>query len=295
MPVKFKKGIDLQNQRGINAADPTGATDVANKQYVDNLVSGLSNKRTARLATTANVNLASALANGQSLDGKSIVTGDRIFVKNQTTASENGIYIAPASGAATRSTDFDAGSEIPGAFIIVNEGTVNGDTMWLETTDGPITVGSTALSFTPITMGVTYTADGNGIELGGTTFTIELDGTTLTKSAAGIRIGSGAAGAGLTEASGVLAVGQGTGMSVAADTVGIDTSVVARKFAADCVATTNPQTFTHGLGTDIQVEVWESTEKVFPDVTKAATSGGQVTVDWGGAPTSAQYRVVVLG
>lgn len=295
MGVKFKKGIDLQNQRGTNAADPSSATDIATKQYVDNLVAGLSNKRTARVATTANVNLATGLAAGQSIDGKVLATGDRVFVKNQTLPAENGIYVAPAAGAASRATDMDTGSEIPGALIIVSEGTVNGDTMWLETTDGPITVGTTALAFTQFAVGVTYTADGNGIELSSTTFSLELDGTTLSKSATGLRIGSGAAGAGLVEATGVLAVGAGTGISVAADSVAVDTAVVARKFAADCAATTNPQTFTHALGTDIAVEVWEGTERVFPDVTKSATSGGQVTVDWGSAPTAAQYRVVVIG
>jgi hypothetical protein len=290
---KFQTGIDLNNKRGVNFADPSALTDAATKQYVDNLVSGLSNKRTARLKTTGNVAVASGLANGSTIDGKTVVTGDRIFLANQTTASENGIYVAPVSGAASRATDFDTGTEIPGALIIVSEGTVNGDTMWLETTDGPITVGTTSLAFTPISLGVTYTADGQGIELSSTQFSIELDGTTLQKSASGIRIGSGAAGAGLVEASGVLAVGAGTGVSVAADTVGIDTAVVVRKFAAACVATTNPQTFAHGFGhADVDVTVKEGTSIVYPDVTVDASN---ITVDWGGAPTVGQYRVIARG
>jgi hypothetical protein len=64
-----------------------------------------------------------------------------------------------------------------------------------------------------------------------------------------------------------------------------------RKFAADCVVTTNPQTFNHGLGSnDVTVAVWESNALVYPDISKGA---GTVIVDWGSAPTAAQYRVVV--
>jgi phage-related tail fiber protein len=293
---KFPTGINLSNHEATNAADPTAATSLATKQYVDNMLAGLANKRYARLKTTANVALATGgIANGVTIDGKVVATGDRIFAGSQTTGSENGIYIAPASGAATRATDFDAGTEIPGALITVSEGTVNGDTMWMETTDGPITIGTTSLAFQQFSVGVTYTADGQGITLSSNQFSLALDGTTLSKSASGLRIGSGAAGAGLVEATGVLAVGAGTGISVAADTVGVDTAVIPRKFAADCVVTTNPQSFNHALGTDVDVEVWEGNNQVFPDVTKSATSGGTVTVDWGGAPTVGQYRVVVRG
>lgn len=291
---KFHSGIDLKNQRGINAADPSSATDLANKQYVDNLLAGMSNKKVVRVKTTGNVNLATALASGQSIDGKTLATGDRVFVGSQSTGADNGIYVAPSSGAASRASDFDAGAEIPGAFIIVNEGTVNGDTMWLETTDGPITVGTTSLAFSQVGVGgATYTADGQGIELTSTTFGLELDGTTLSKSASGLRIGSGAAGAGLTEATGVLAVGSGTGISVAADAISVDAAVVTKKYAADCVVTTNPQTFTHGLGTDdVSVTVWEGTERINPGITKGS---GTVIIDFGGAPTAGQYRVVVHG
>ena len=294
MAVKFKKGVDLQNQRGVNVADPTGATDAANKQYVDNLISGLSYKNEVRAATTANGTLTTAYANGQSIDGVTLATGDRILLKDQTTQTENGIYTVNAAGAPTRATDADSTAELNNATVYVTSGTVNNGREYTQTTQNP-TIGTNNIVFVQKTSGLTYTADGSGIELSGQQFSIELDGTTLSKSASGIRIGSGAAGAGLVEATGVLAVGAGTGITVAADAVSVDTAVVVRKYAADCAATTNPQTFTHGLGSDITCDVWEGTERVFPDVTKAATSGGQITVDWGSAPTAAQYRVVVHG
>jgi hypothetical protein len=303
MAVKFKKGIDLQNQKGINAADPTAGTDVANKQYVDAVARGLDWKYEVVAASTANVTLASP---GTTLDGVTLSTGmqtipgignvTRVLLKDQTTASENGVYDWNGGAAAlTRSVDSDSGQELSGSTYSVQKGTVNADRVYRVTTDDTITLGTTPVAFAQVGAGTSYTADGNALKLAGTVFSVSLDGTTLSQSASGLRIGSGAAGAGLVEATGVLAVGAGTGITVAADTVGVDTSVVTRKFAADCVATTNPQTFTHGLGTDIEVQIWEGTELVYTDVTKSATSGGQVTVDWGSAPTAAQYRVVVQG
>lgn len=290
--AKFKAGIDVQNKNIINVADPSAPTHAANKQYVDNAGANLDWKENVRFSPTANVTIASALVNGAQFDNVTAATGDRVLLQNQTTASQNGIYIVAASGAASRAPDADTSAEISNMVVRVAEGTVNGDKAFQLITDN-VNLGTTALVYTPFGVGITYTADGQGIELSGTTFGVELDGTTLAKSASGLRVGSGAAGAGLTEASGVLAVGQGTGISVAADAVAVDVSVVVRKFAANAVVTTNPQTFTHGLGTDdITVAVWEGNEQVYPGVTKGS---GTVIIDWGGAPTAGQYRVVVHG
>lgn len=267
MAAKFKKGIDLVNQKGINAADPTAATDLANKQYVDAVAAGRDWKESVRVASTANINLA---APGASHNGVTFSAGDRFLAKDQTTGSQNGIYVwNGAAAAATRATDADTAAKLnAGATVAATEGTVDGDTRWTLVTNDPITLGTTTL---------TFTKDATG---GGGYATVQENGSGLTAR---------------------TILNFGTGL-VATDNAGstrtdvdIDTAVVARKFAADCAATTNPQTFTHGLGTDIEVAVWESSEKVYPDITKAATSGGQVTIDWGGTPTAAQYRVVVIG
>lgn len=256
---KFLKGLRANNQRVTEVADPTAATDAANKQYVDNTAAGLSWKTRVRAASTANVTIASALINGLSMDGVSLVTGDRVLLKNQTTASENGIYIVAASGAAARATDADTSAEIRNLIVGVESGTLAADTIWQLVTDSP-TLGSTSLSFTQFVSG----------------------GTTYT------------AGAGLAESpAGTFNVGAGNGITVNADDIQVNTAVVVRKFAADCVVTTNPQTFTHGLGTnDVEVAVWETNDLVFPDVTKGA---GTVIVDWGSAPSAAQYRVIIQG
>jgi hypothetical protein len=104
-------------------------------------------KLPARAATTANGTLATAFANGQVVDGVTLATGDRILLKNQTTASENGIYVVAASGAPARASDADAGAELVNAALLVSEGTTNADKLFVCTTNAPITVGTTGLTF----------------------------------------------------------------------------------------------------------------------------------------------------
>ena len=101
-----------------------------------------------RLATTENINISTGLEAGDTIDGKVLVAGDRVLVKNQNTASQNGVYVASSSGAASRATDFDSSGEVTtGAIFIVKEGTANEKNAYELTTTGSITVGSTALTF----------------------------------------------------------------------------------------------------------------------------------------------------
>jgi hypothetical protein len=86
---------------------PSSGTDVTTKTYVDDLVAGLKTRIITRVATTANINLSTDLENGDTLDGITLVTGNKILVKDQTNQTQNGIYIVPASGAASRDPDFD--------------------------------------------------------------------------------------------------------------------------------------------------------------------------------------------
>lgn len=116
-------------------------------------------KEPVRFKTTGNVNLAGGgLADGTTHDGKTAVTGDRVLVATQDTSSQNGIYIVPASGAASRASDADAGTELPGAAVIVLEGDTLADTFWLCTTNSPITIGATSIAWAQFTMTV---ADGS--------------------------------------------------------------------------------------------------------------------------------------
>lgn len=100
-----------------------------------------------RAATTANGTLSTAYENGDTLDGITLATGDRILIKDQTTGSENGIYTVNASGAPTRATDFDADAEVRQAYILVQEGTVNAGSVFRNSNTSAVTVGTTALTF----------------------------------------------------------------------------------------------------------------------------------------------------
>jgi hypothetical protein len=157
---------------------PTDGTDAATKNYVDSAAQGIDWKASVRAATTANVTLASALENGDTLDGVTLATGDRVLVKNQSTGSENGIYVVKASGAPDRSTDADTGAELTSNFaVFVEQGTTNADQGYVLTNDGAITVGTTALTFTQFT-GLGQIVAGTGLDKNGNT--LDIDSTVTT-------------------------------------------------------------------------------------------------------------------
>ena len=138
-------------------SDAKVATQKATKTYVDSAVAGVaagvSWKQSVRVATTAAGTLATSFENGDTVDGVTLATGDRILIKDQAAGAENGIYIVAASGAPTRATDADSAAEIRQASMYVEEGTTNADTQWVCTTNAPITLGSTALAFAQLTSG----------------------------------------------------------------------------------------------------------------------------------------------
>lgn len=291
MAAKFLTGIDVNSQRILAVADPSGNTDGANKQYVDNKITGLSWKEEVRGATTTNGTLASAYANGSSLDGLTLATGDRILVKDQTTQTENGIYTVNASGAPTRTTDADSATDLNNATVLVTDGTVNTGKAFTQSTKNP-TVGSSNIVFVAFGGGTTYTA-GNGLT-GATTFTVLPNGTSIDVTSSGVKIAPAAAGAGLVESAGVLAVNPGTGVLVTGDQVTIDASITARKNAAVC-ATSNPWIQAHGFGhADLHVTIREVSTGavVYADVVIDATN---VTVTLAAAPSAGQYRMSWTG
>jgi len=143
--------VAMNGQKITGMADPTAGTDAATKQYVDAAIAGMDWHQSVRAATTAAGTLASSFANGSVIDGVTLATGDRILIKNQSTGSENGIYIVAASGAPSRATDADTGAEFNGgASIPVEEGTTNADTVWILTNNGTPTIGTTALTFSKL-------------------------------------------------------------------------------------------------------------------------------------------------
>ena len=185
--------VSLNSQRITGLADPSSAQDAATKAYVDATRQGLDVKDSVLAATTANITLSGT----QTVDGVSLSVGNRVLVKNQSTASQNGIYVV-AAGAWTRADDANSATNItPGLFTFVEQGTANADSGFILTTDGSITVGTTGLTFVQfsgagqITAGTGLAKTGNTIEIttvpvvnGGTNLTTVPQGTVLVANTA---------------------------------------------------------------------------------------------------------------
>jgi len=162
-----------------NLGAPENSTDAATKAYVDAVSEGLHIHASARVAIQGNISIANGLENGDTAGGVTLATGDRVLVKDQTNAAENGIYVVQASGQALRATDFDTATEVDsGDFIFVTSGTY-ANTGWVQTLK-PATIGTDALSFTQISGAGTFSA-GNGLTLDGTELSID-ETITATRS-----------------------------------------------------------------------------------------------------------------
>lgn len=175
-------GINVNNAKITNLANPTADSDAANKGYVDSVVQGLSPKQSVKAASTTNI---ASLSGPMTIDGVALVAGDRVLVKDQTTASQNGIYEVSAT-AWSRAADANTWAELISAFTFVEQGTVNAENGFLSTVDVGGTLGTSAVTF------VQFSGAGQII-----------------------------AGAGLTKTGNQLDVAAGTGISVAADNVAL--------------------------------------------------------------------------
>lgn len=152
----------------VTVPTPVNATDAATKTYVDTVAaSGLDVHTACECATTANITLSAP----QTIDGYSAIAGNRVLVKNQTTTTENGLWVV-AAGAWTRATDADASGEIKlNSYVFVNNGTVNAKTGWTQQTTGTIIPGTNAMVWTQFSSSQSYTA-GTGLTLAATTFSL---------------------------------------------------------------------------------------------------------------------------
>lgn len=154
-----------------NVATPVSGTDAANKNYVDNAVSGISWKTAVQSSTTAPGTLATDFTAGTVVDGYTLVLGQRILIKNQTDGTENGIYIVTA-GAPTRSTDMATGSDAGNAAVFVENGTLNANSGWVQTAE-PAVVGTDPLVWSQFSGAGAYTG-GTGIDITGNVISAKL-------------------------------------------------------------------------------------------------------------------------
>ena len=159
--------VAMNGNRLTGLADPVGDQDAATKAYVDATAIGLDVKNSARVATTEDITLSGV----QTIDGVGVLAGDRVLVKDQSTASENGVYEVVSGGAWTRSEDAVQDELTSGSFVFVEEGTVNGSAGFVVSTANPITIGTTDVEWSQfsgagqITAGAGMTKSGNTLDV----------------------------------------------------------------------------------------------------------------------------------
>lgn len=302
--------INLNSRKITSLADPTADTDAANKRYVDSARAGLRLKDSVRVATTANITLSGT----QTIDGVAVVANDRVLVKNQTTASTNGIYIV-AAGAWTRATDADSAAEVTdGATTFVQQGTTQADTSWAQI-NNITTLGTDNQQWVQQGAAVSYSA-GNGLTAAGNTFSVLAANGTITVTGSGVSVGTigaaqiadGSVGtAELADAS--VTGGTGAGAKIATGTItdanvsgtaAIAVSKIAgavRKFAVTVGdGTATSIVINHALGSADVVETVKRVSdgaKVMVGVTY--TDANNLTLTFSSPPAANSIRVVVTG
>ena len=267
--------VSLNSQKITGLADPTADADAANKGYVDGVAQGLDVKDSVVATTTANGTLSTAFANGQSIDGVTLQTGDRILIKNQTTASQNGIYNVNASGAPSRATDMATGANAAGAFVFVEQGTTNAETGFVCTSDtGSAVVGTNNLTFAQFS-GAGQIIAGDGLDKSGNTLSVDLKangGLVIESTELAVKLDA-------SSITGTLAIGDGgTGATTAtAALTALGLSNYAKTLIDDADAAAARTTL--GLGS-IATQASNSVSITGGSITNLTTFDG-ITIDGG--------------
>ncbi len=168
---------------------PSNANHLTNKTYVDNLFAGMASRSIVTAATTANITIATALNNGDTLDGVTLSTGDLVLVKDQSTASQNGIYVVGSSPA--RDDLFDTYDEHPGSLIVITEGTVNADHIYICTSDEGGSLDSTGITWAKVTPAATSLNNLTDVTISSPVAgqAIVHNGSTFVNGSAGVGVG----------------------------------------------------------------------------------------------------------
>jgi hypothetical protein len=319
------KLVKRDGNGNIKVATPTDAAHAATKGYVDAARQGLDVKQSVRAATTGPVNIANELEEGDTLDTSvTLVAGDRVLVKNQGTASQNGIYVVQESGAAVRAADAngtaDTGTVSGGTFTFVEEGTVNADSGFVVSSNGLIAVGTDAMNWVQFS-GAGAVVAGDGLTKDGTTINAVGTSGRISVSANAIDIDSTYVGQATITTLGTITTGvwNGTDIAVADGGTGASTAASARTNLADtptsgqttstavlarvvhqaCAASSvgvSTTTVTHNFNTkNVTVQVYQVStgETVNCDIVRSSTDAVVVTMN--GTISSDDFHIVVTG
>lgn len=304
--------FSLNSQTISNLADPVNAQDAATKAYVDAARSGLDIKASVRVATTvAQGNLNLPTGGLLTVDGVQLVAGDRVLVKNQILAEENGIYVV-AADSWVRAEDANSDAEVTaGMFTFVAEGTVNSDSGWVLTTNDTISLGDTELFFAQfsgagqITAGAGLTKSGNTIDAVGTVdrITVNADSIDIASTYVGQTSITtlGTITTGTWNATDVGVEHGGTGASTAAGAranLGATTKYTAANPILTVAGGQVTWNVTHSLGIrEVIVQVYDLVTYETVEVYVERTSTNAVTLVWSSATNVAadKYQVVVIG
>ena len=292
--------LDAGTYKITNLGAPSSSTDAATKAYVDSVSEGLHVHASANVYVATNITIATALEAGDLVDGVTLTAGMRVLVNGQTNQAENGIYVVQSSGGPLRAADFDTAVEVDsGDFIFVSSGNNYANTGWVQTLK-PATIGTDPISFTQFSGAGTYLA-GAGLTLNGSTFSVDVTPTSGNASL----INTGGAtevktdtSRGLSVDANGLGINTGTGLSFATGALTFASGYGVRKFSGDVGDNSNTSfNVTHNFGTkDVTVHVYDNSSpyaQVEADVEHA--NNNYVTIKFAVAPTTDQYRVVIVG
>lgn len=183
--------LNVNSNKIVNLSTPTADSDAATKSYVDSVAQGLDIKSSVRVATTSAGTLATDFENGDTVDGIVLATGNRILIKDQSTSSENGIYVVTASGSPTRAEDLPSSSSASSIFVFIEEGNINADLGFVCTTDdGSDTVGTDGLVFSQFS-GAGQISAGTGLTKSGNSLDVNVDNSSLEIVADAVKVKNG--------------------------------------------------------------------------------------------------------